>query len=122
MQRLYPQLAGDLIDAKGVNLILERGVYSHNCNKLNKTNHAFGEDIKRIMKNSSMSESSSNCPGLLPSLVHRYVVFGIEHKIQYVNPCSSRKKLNKLNDFAPLCYFLIFWSNSHRGPLLERSV
>ena len=58
MQRLYPQLAGDLIDAKGVNLILERGVYSHNCNKLNKTNHAFGEDIKRIMKNSSMSESS----------------------------------------------------------------
>ena len=28
-------------------------------------------------------------------------------------------KLKELNDFVPFCLFLVFWSNSHRGCLLD---
>ena len=67
-----------------------------------------------------MSESSLRVI-VLPSLVYpcleNYLTL---KKMKYAKPCYSSKKVNGSNDFASFCLFLVFWSNFHRGRLLDR--
>ena len=35
-------------------------------------------------------------------------------------PSLSSNKHSELNNFAPFCEFLVFWTNSHKGRLLAR--
>ena len=50
-----------------------------------------------------------------------FLLLDVEQDEDYAKPCYSNKKLNELNDFsAPFCKFLMFWSNSHWGHLLDR--
>ena len=69
-----------------------------------------------------MSECSLRVIVLL-SLVYPYSKLDIEqdeiHKAWFVN---RGRKLNELKDFAAFCSFLVFWSNSQRGRLLETGV
>ena len=42
--------------------------------------------------------------------------------MKYTKPflCQPSKNLKEFNDFVPICYLLVFWSNSQRGRPLER--
>ena len=68
----------------------------------------------------SMSESSLRVI-VLSSLVNPDPEFNTEWaRCNAQTLVNKAKELNKLNDFAPFCLFLVFWSNCHGRRLSER--
>ena len=105
----------------------ERGVYSHNCNKLNKSYMLLAK-ISREFKNSQISrpeiKSQHRCQnprsGLLCYAFVSLSILWTWHWTRWNTQSLvyyKSKNLNGLNDFDPFFLIVVFCSNSHRGRL-----
>ena len=105
----------------------ERGVYFHNCNKLNRS-YMLSAKISREFKNSQISrleiKSQHRCQnprsGLLCYAFVSLSLLWTWHWTRWNTQSLvyyESKKLNGLNDFSPFFLIVAFCSNSHKGRL-----
>ena len=105
----------------------ERGVYSHSCDKLNKS-YVLSAKISREFKNSQIScleiKSQHRCQnprsGLLCYAFVSLSLLWTWHWTRWNTQSLvyyKSKNLNGLNDFDPFFLIVVFCSNSHRGRL-----